>query len=228
LQNLGSAGENVNDPGLAQLIQVNLDAVNALYTDKLPEYFERLREARTLDGKVTLDSMPEDQQKTPPTGAGWVVELRGYTYHEDQRLFLVNTLFANLLDKAKENDISHLVLYRYHLDRSPLPQQYHLIRQTDLAQLVMGIKPDQLGTAVREAPLVSGQAAPKIDYGRAPWGPRGTVFGESKARTPAKDDEKAKPPANQINVRTEFVILFVWKERLGDDPAVAKTPAKKP
>ena len=158
-------------PPCPSLIRVNLDAVNALYTDKLPEYFERLREVRTIDGKVNLDSMPEDQQKTPPTGGGWVVELRGYTYHEDQRLFLVNTLFANLLDKAKDNDISHLVLYRYHLDRSPVPHRYHLIQQTDLAQLVVGIKPESFGSNVREPPVSSGQAPAKIDYERRPLEP---------------------------------------------------------
>src|SRR5262249_13419867 len=110
------------DGGLENLIQINLESVNALFADDLTAYFGRLKkENKDLDGK------PAHDQKNVPLGSGWVVELRGYTYHDQQRKFVVETFVDNLATRgrkpvaAKDGEppdpiggkVSHPVLYKF-------------------------------------------------------------------------------------------------------------------
>ena len=68
-----------------------------MYTDDLNSYFQRLKE-RVKEEKSLLGISTEDR-KTPPKGGGWVVEIRGFTYHEKQHDFLLDTLVDNLNTK---------------------------------------------------------------------------------------------------------------------------------
>jgi hypothetical protein len=73
--------------------------VNALYCDDLAAYFTRLKETRK-DPEI----MPTEDAKADraPTGAGWVVELRGFTYHDDRHRFVFDTLVSNLGNRQKK------------------------------------------------------------------------------------------------------------------------------
>jgi type IV pilus assembly protein PilM len=67
------------------LIQINIEAVAALYTVTMQKDFGIFA--------------PKGSQ--PPT-AGWIIEIRGYTYHWDGENFVANTLLENLTDLAED------------------------------------------------------------------------------------------------------------------------------
>jgi type IV pilus assembly protein PilM len=85
------------------LIQVNIEGISALYSDDLGPYYRKIAEfAGNLFGMFKQDSdlvkayistgaFPEALPK-----AGWVVEIRGYTYHWGKLEFIENTIVENL------------------------------------------------------------------------------------------------------------------------------------
>jgi type IV pilus assembly protein PilM len=64
------------------LVKINLEAVSALYSDAVSKEFGIFMKGATL----------------PLTG--WIVEIRGYTYHEKTDLFVLQTLIENLMELA--------------------------------------------------------------------------------------------------------------------------------
>jgi type IV pilus assembly protein PilM len=96
---LNARGDSIAtaEEGAGQLLQINLEAVNALYSDDLTAYFTKLKEKAESE----MGSMkPEEDQKVAPKGRGWVVEVRGYTYNEGGRQFLLDTFVENLARKT--------------------------------------------------------------------------------------------------------------------------------
>ena len=94
------------------LIKVNIEGVIAMYCDDLPkEYFGRIADSskdRTPykllgisaeDGKNIRDKVVDKLPK-----AGWVVEIRGFTYHQDADRFVLNTIVENLRDLAETDE----------------------------------------------------------------------------------------------------------------------------
>ncbi len=77
------------------LIQFNIESLDARYTDDLAGYWTRVK-AKLGDEKYRVrpasdwDNAPKDKE------AGWVVELRGYTYHDDGRNFTLEGLVEAL------------------------------------------------------------------------------------------------------------------------------------
>jgi type IV pilus assembly protein PilM len=67
------------------LVELHIESVVALYSDKIPA------SAGILFATAGV--------QVPQTG--WVVEIRGYTYHEDKEVFVRNTLVENLIDLAE-------------------------------------------------------------------------------------------------------------------------------
>ncbi len=88
----GQASSKDDDEGLEHLIQVNVASVMTLYSENLENVFTRLKN----DPEVAWKSMRKQDQDKPPQGKGWVVELRGYTYHKDTRRFLEDAVVKNL------------------------------------------------------------------------------------------------------------------------------------
>src|SRR5207248_2286814 len=82
-----AAGDGDIKETLGKLIQINLEAVNSLYTEDLSGYFNRLQAKNK-----SLFGMTDHDQKQPPRSkeAGWVVELRGYTYNDAQHQFILD------------------------------------------------------------------------------------------------------------------------------------------
>src|SRR5262249_24330115 len=72
------------EESLGDLINVNIEAIACRYSSDLSGYNNKLKSIR-----AQMETMREKDQKTPPEGKGWVVELRGYTYHKDGRRFIV-------------------------------------------------------------------------------------------------------------------------------------------
>src|SRR5262249_43022504 len=81
----GGEGKVEEDEGVDNLVQINVEAIDCTFVDSLEAYFSQL-------GKDTYGStkygMQEADQKTPPTGKGWLVEIRGYTYHKERQQFV--------------------------------------------------------------------------------------------------------------------------------------------
>lgn len=102
--------EKMFDDDMSQhLANVNVEGVYCRYTDNLATF---LANADSFADKrfginIAADMLPAEQEEdtsvTPPRkkpkaveGGGWVVEVRGYTYHQSAENFLKKTLLANL------------------------------------------------------------------------------------------------------------------------------------
>jgi hypothetical protein len=221
----GSKVEGDDSEGLDSLLQVNVMNLNALYTDDLGAFFTKLKET-----KKDLLGMPSEERDKPPTGGGWVVEMRGFTYHKDEQKFLLDFLVKNLATRHKEikpeepkvekkeketedeegkpaiiepigGKLSHVCLYRVQEIANPEPGVFPLIKDSFLAAL--------LGVArTKEGELPTGAGA------RIQWKPLGSESANvlkagdiNAAPKTAKDDKEKKEMR-----RTEFVITFVWQE----------------
>jgi type IV pilus assembly protein PilM len=102
-QAAGKAGDKGQDD-LKNLIQVNVESVVPVYTQDLAAYYNQVKpEMEKRYEKDFARMFTEDELKAPPPGGqkAWLVEIRGYTYHEDPLPFLLNTLHQNLVTKAK-------------------------------------------------------------------------------------------------------------------------------
>src|SRR5262249_6166764 len=120
------------------LIQINIAGVNALYTEDLGPYFRLIREDVPLlrgMGEVEkkhindfIGQSDETKRNESPLFEkgkdGWVVEIRGYTYHKGGESFVEDTIFENLkypsqLDEKKDKEmierikqrVSYLLIY---------------------------------------------------------------------------------------------------------------------
>ncbi len=75
------------------LIQFNVEGVSARYCDDLPTYWKAVQEIVKDDDFVR----PRDLWKKPPADkAGWIIELRGYTFHSKAHYFVINALLESI------------------------------------------------------------------------------------------------------------------------------------
>ena len=254
------------------LIQVNIAGINALYSDDLGPYFRQIaRDVLDLEkagmGDIEAANLkkfaeakdPEELKKLDLPRDGWVVEIRGYTYHEniDKLDFVEDTIVENLrnpthikdkemTDRIKER-VSHLLVYKIKQVPVPITGRFEYISRSYLPDLMksevavrpglgMGEPPPpvNLPPAVLPppgAPGVAGAAAKSRDA----WKPLGdiassifTVSGKGPQDLPIPQpqilipmDKKAKDAALALIVpRTEFVILFVWREPITAQQAI--------
>ncbi len=77
-------------PGIDDLIQINVEHVDSRYSDNLQEFWLK---ARPREGTIK----PSWQERLAPTGKGWVIEIRGYTFHNQASSFVFDTFAANLV-----------------------------------------------------------------------------------------------------------------------------------
>ena len=75
------------------LIQANIESVYCVFSDDLTGYYTNVK---TQLGTGLLQTMAENDQKKPPEGKGWLVEVHGYTYHHKGPLFAAKAVVANL------------------------------------------------------------------------------------------------------------------------------------
>jgi type IV pilus assembly protein PilM len=122
--------EKIGDDDQAQyLANVNLEAVYCRYTDDLAAFLSSADAAVAKEfGRNIADVMREEEREKdegtgrfkpkPPTDppGGWVVELRGYTYHHRGTEFLEKALIRNLqkwdhfaAQTASEADIQRII-----------------------------------------------------------------------------------------------------------------------
>jgi type IV pilus assembly protein PilM len=88
-----TGADKPEDEGVENLISVNVETIQSLFTPDLKGYWEQV-----LQDKVgnKLHGIRDSDKKNPPSGKGWVVEVRGYTYHTRHFQFLLDTFVHNL------------------------------------------------------------------------------------------------------------------------------------
>jgi hypothetical protein len=76
----GATMSRPEDEGVKDLMQVNVETVEPLWsTDLKNAYFDALKANPKTQA---LTGMSENDKKAGPEGPGWVIEVRGYTYHK--------------------------------------------------------------------------------------------------------------------------------------------------
>ncbi len=172
------------------LIQINIAGINALYTEDLGPYFRKLyADSETLQGMSTAerrhvaefvanDADPEKQKTSPLFDKGkdgWIVEIRGFTYHKDMEKFVKETIVHNLqfpaslkgnkeleeVSKRVEKNVSYLHIY-YH--GRVTPGQPGVISRSYLRTLADGLAVKAgdnkgAGAGIQVAPPVQGAGA---------------------------------------------------------------------
>ena len=85
------------DEDLSRLIQVNLESVYALHSPDVKSIYTKLIADKHLF--LGMDEKKKDEMVKGtglPEGAGWVIELRGYSYFGDSPRFVINTLLREI------------------------------------------------------------------------------------------------------------------------------------
>ncbi len=90
---------------LDKLIQINLESVYALYSpDVKPIYEGVVKKNHPLLGFDDKQKQEMKEGKNLPEGAGWVVELRGFTYFWDSPQFVIQTLVREIARRGAAPD----------------------------------------------------------------------------------------------------------------------------
>lgn len=91
--------------GAQDLVQVNIESVTCRYTDKLDNFWNGMLKDKTFSSQKTERVRPIEHQKAPPEGEGWIVELRGYTFHWDEVNFVNRAVLDNLAAWGVRNNL---------------------------------------------------------------------------------------------------------------------------
>ena len=166
------------------LVQINVEGVDAVYSDDLGLYFAKVyQDTNALRGmpdpdrtfvkqfgeskdQAEKDKLFEEPVKESEPNkkklpkAGWVIEIRGYTYHWDSVEFVENTIIENLkhrpiegkemklpgaivlnpkqLKEQVKDQLSHLLIYKLEKVKNPQPGQFVHIGKSYLRTLIKG------------------------------------------------------------------------------------------
>jgi hypothetical protein len=82
--------------GIDDLIQVNVQKVDSRYSDDLDAFWKTLR-TRVGEREGPARTRPLEQWSNHPKGKGWIVEVRGYTFHNRNQEFLIDTFVENIV-----------------------------------------------------------------------------------------------------------------------------------
>jgi len=154
------------------LIQINIVGINPMYTDDLGPFFRKLhKDGENLDGMQDLEKEmirnfvkstdPEEMKKSPlfeKGKDGWIIEIRGSTYHRAGENFVKDSIVENLgfprfgkdnpggaksekeiIDRVKER-IGFLHLYKKPVIAAGQPG---ITEHSYLRDLVIGIQPEK-------------------------------------------------------------------------------------
>jgi len=83
--------------GIDDMVQVSVTSVDCRFFDNLSSGFWTPVKKKIIDGNLGKSVVrPENCWTTPPDGKGWVVELRGYTFHWNSSKFLTEAVLENM------------------------------------------------------------------------------------------------------------------------------------
>lgn len=191
------------------LIQVNIEAVASVYSEDLSEYYKRIKPDRDtrlrgmnfFEAKKVVEFIEKGDKADMPM-SGWVVEIRGYTYHKDEFTFVEDTFVENLnypltvpenkellesengknMMKRVKEKMSFLFIYKAETVPDPVPGVFPHIGKSALPFLVEGAGGGQQGGGgMPGMPAGGGGADPKGGGGPpaagGPGGPGGAGGG---------------------------------------------------
>jgi type IV pilus assembly protein PilM len=96
----GRVGTADRDDSKSNLIHLNIEGFDCRYTDDLAAYWTVVSTKQGVKESVR----PVSQAAKGPEGKGWVVELRGYTYHHNGRYFIIDSLVENIARKGIKDE----------------------------------------------------------------------------------------------------------------------------
>jgi type IV pilus assembly protein PilM len=232
------------------LIQVNIAGINALYTEDLGSYFRKLsKDSDNLNGMgdqemkdvvaYVSEKDPEKAKLSPlfkEGTEGWVVEVRGYTYHKDKSNFILNTIIENLkyplqlkdaeMKQRVESRVGYLHIYKEATENNPIPGQFRYIGKSYLKTLVKGLPPEGVagdrGPVMPQQPIqLPGVPGTPEKANRDTWRPIGeqassiygdNIAGPGQAFVAPPLPVGTEAPVIQPVPRYEFVLVFIWRE----------------
>jgi type IV pilus assembly protein PilM len=83
-------------PGIENLIQFNIESVQAFYCDNLSAYWSQVKGSKQLKTDGASLVRPKAQFAKNPEGSGWIVEIHGWTYHREKEQFVKEALLENI------------------------------------------------------------------------------------------------------------------------------------
>ena len=181
--------------GIADLPMVNIEAVNCRYTDKLDTFWTAAKADPAFKTSMNDWVRPASHVKTALEGAGWVVELRGYTFHWDAQNFLNKTLVENLALHGIRPKVIPVTPAQLAAGAKAAPAPMAVATSTPMPTPMPGMAPAASGTA----------GAQPAEGGMNPMG--ASPMGEGAATA-----EAAGPPPNAGPVvnRVSHVMLFAY------------------
>jgi hypothetical protein len=107
-QEVTKAGQaKPGDEDLERLIQINLESAYALFSPEVKPIYEKLvKDNHPFLGMDDKQRAEMKEGRGLPEGAGWVIELRGYTYFGDSPQFVMQTLIKEIARKGAGPDQS--------------------------------------------------------------------------------------------------------------------------
>lgn len=247
-------GVRHDEVNMAALVQINIAGVFVRYCN-LPMATNFFANTKREAVRETVDADRYPDWKEPPKSPGWAVELRGYTYHEDQFRFVQYTLLENL-------NTNKVVLWPLN---TPTPQKFDM--KVSHAAILQGVTVDEAKESGArligkgslylndligkvESPPAGGESAGGGGGGgmsgmamgrdqRSPMGqgtggssgPTGaTGRGEWSGRGEIGGDAWLTPPAGKASDRKryEFILVFFWNEPLRTEPPLPDASLSAP
>ena len=247
---------------------VNVEAVYCRWTDNLPAFFKAADDkVNAVFGQNIAERMKDERagarpgprhaggvRVKPPEGAGWVVEVRGYTYFDTEingTEFINQSLVKNLqetdafIEKVLKDEnkvreyvpgvadpvkgkLTHVFPYLIQPARKP-DGSFDFIDKTYLDPLVPAFGGGAAPADAAATAAAPGKAAPAAGGWVPLYG--GPAPGAAAGTAAGAAAVSAAPPpaaaGGAKKTRYEFVIMFVWKEATPSEPAAdaAAAPA---
>ena len=184
--------------------------------------------SQAASGEAPAAGATPTAEATGPTGPGWVIEMRGYHYHNESRhkptegaQFVRSTIVKNLLGKGDKVVIS----------AGPLAG-----KEVDVSELGIGFPVIVSSSPIRTVRIANGKAGAgspgAIGPGAAGPGPMGPPAmgpgaGEPGSAGPGAAPTAPEEPQDLVLKRYDFVLQFCWQPKIpGLAPPTAPAPAE--
>ena len=107
---------NIEDLELPKIKEVNIEAVQGAFVSNTGDWYGNAFQGES--GTQAKTTLSPDDQKTGPSGEGWVFQMLGYSFNEESKKFVTESILARLQDKRmRDKGFSHACIYWY--ERNP-------------------------------------------------------------------------------------------------------------
>lgn len=107
---------NIEDLALPKVKEVNIETVQGAFIANTGDWYGNAFQGEA--GTQAKTTLTPDDQKTGPSGEGWVFQMLGYSFNEESKKFITESILARLQDKRlRDKGFSHACIYWY--ERNP-------------------------------------------------------------------------------------------------------------